>query len=102
MKLATNIVVAVALAMGAGAAAASQQLAQKNACMSCHGVDKKIVGPSFKDIAAKYKGDKGAAAKLAEKVKKGGKGAWGEVPMPPNPQVSDADINSIVKWVLSL
>lgn len=102
MKVAINIVVAAALAMGAGAAAASQQLAQKNACMSCHGVDKKVVGPSFKDIAAKYKSDKGAEAKLAEKVKKGGKGAWGEVPMPPNPQVSDADIHAIVKWVLSL
>ena len=77
-------------------------LAQKNACMSCHGVDKKIVGPSYKDVAKKYAGDKTAAAKLVAKVKAGGKGVWGQVPMPPNPQVSDADVKKIVAWVLSL
>jgi len=65
-------------------------------------VDKKIVGPAYKDVAAKYKGDKGAAAKLEEKVKKGGTGVWGQVPMPPNTQVSDADIKKLVAWVLSL
>jgi cytochrome c len=70
--------------------------------MSCHGVDKKIVGPAFKEIAAKYKGDKSAEAKLEAKVKAGGKGVWGQVPMPPNPQVKDEDIKKIVAWVLSL
>lgn len=84
------------------AASADQALAQKNACMSCHGVDKKIVGPAFKDVAKKYAGDKTAEAKLLTKVKAGSKGVWGEIPMPPNPQVSDADAKKIMDWVLSL
>lgn len=83
-------------------ASADQALAQKNACMSCHSVDKKVVGPAFKDVAKKYAGDKTAAAKLLTKVKTGGKGVWGEIPMPPNPQVSDADAKKIIAWVLSL
>lgn len=91
-----------ALVLGvAGVASADQGLAQKNACMSCHGVDKKIVGPAFKEVAAKYKG-KGMEAKLAEAVKKGGKGNWGQVPMPPNPQVKDDDIKKIVAWIMTL
>ena len=77
-------------------------LAQKSGCTACHAVDKKIVGPAYKDVAAKYKGDKGAEAKLADKVKKGGSGVWGQVPMPPNTQVSDADIKKLVAWVLSV
>ena len=81
---------------------AGQALAQKNACLSCHGVDKKIVGPAYEDVAKKYKGDKGAKAKLIAKVKAGGKGVWGEIPMPPNPQVSAADLDKIVTWILSL
>ena len=96
-----SAVAALVLGMS-GVASADQALAQKNACMSCHGVDKKIVGPAFKEIAAKYKNDKGAAAKLAMTVKKGGKGNWGQVPMPPNPQVKDEDLNKIVAWILSL
>jgi len=78
--------------------AAMQALATKSACMSCHGLDHKIVGP---DVAAKYKGDKGAEAKLAAKVKAGGKGVWGEIPMPPNSSVKDEDIKSLVHWVLT-
>jgi cytochrome c len=85
-----------------GVASADLALAQKNACMSCHGVDKKIVGPAYKEVAAKYKGDAGAEAKLFAKVKAGGKGVWGQVPMPPNPQVKDEDLHKILKWVLSL
>lgn len=100
----------IALIAAAGALLATQAmaaddglaLAQKNACMSCHQVDKKVVGPSYKDVAAKYRGDKTAEAKLVEKVKKGGSGVWGPVPMPPHPQMSDADIKTIVHWVLSL
>jgi len=80
----------------------AQALASKHACMACHQIDKKVVGPAYKDVAAKYKGDKTAEAKLVEKVKKGGSGVWGPVPMPPNAQVSDADIKTIVHWVLSL
>lgn len=101
MKLVTLGITAASLLFGAQAMA-DQALAQKNACMACHQVDKKVVGPAFKDVAAKYKGDKAAEAKLVKKVKEGGKGVWGEVPMPPNAQVKDADIKTIVHWVLSL
>jgi cytochrome c len=87
---------------GVASADDGQALAQKNACMSCHGVDKKIVGPAFKDVAKKYAGNKGAEAMLVAKVEKGGKGVWGEVPMPPNPQVKNEDVKKIVAWVLSL
>ena len=81
---------------------ASEELAKKHACFACHAVDKKLVGPSYKDVAAKYRADKdGAEAKLADKVKKGGQGVWGQVPMPPNAQVPDADIHTLVKWILS-
>lgn len=79
---------------------ANLQLAQKSNCMSCHAVDKKLVGPGYKEVAAKYKGDKTAEAKLVEKVKKGGAGVWGPIPMPANAQVSDADVKTLVKWVL--
>lgn len=85
-----------------GAASADQALAQKNACLSCHGVDKKIVGPAFNEVAKKYAGDKTAQAKLVAKVKAGGKGVWGQIPMPPNPNVKDEDLEKLVKWVLSL
>ncbi len=80
---------------------ANLQLAQKSNCMSCHAVDKKLVGPGYKEVAAKYKGDKTAEAKLVEKVKKGGAGVWGPIPMPANAQVSDADVKTLVKWVLA-
>jgi cytochrome c len=102
MKALVLTVVSAALLSLSGAASADLALAQKNACMSCHGVDKKIVGPAYKDVAKKYAGDKTAEAKLIAKVKAGGKGVWGEIPMPPNPQVNDADLKTIVKWVLSL
>ncbi|MEW6589774.1 MAG: c-type cytochrome, partial [Pseudomonadota bacterium] len=76
MKKFAMIAVPAALLMLSGAASADQQLAQKSACMSCHGIDKKIVGPAFKEVAKKYAGDKEAHAKLVEKVKTGGKGVW--------------------------
>ena len=81
--------------------AAGMDLARKNACMSCHAEDKKVVGPSYKEVAAKYKGDKTAEAKLIKKVKEGGGGVWGPVPMPPNPQVKDEDVKTLVRWVLA-
>ena len=96
-------VIATASMLLAGQASASEALAQKSGCLACHGVDKKVLGPSFKDVGAKYKGDKGAEAKLVAKVKAGGSGVWGPMPMPANsPQVKDEDIKSIVHWVLSL
>ena len=91
-------IAAVALA---APAQANEALAKKHNCFACHAVDKKLVGPSYKDVAAKYAKDPGAEAKLVEKVKKGGQGVWGQVPMPPNSHVSDADIKTLVKWVLS-
>ena len=103
-RLATLAAVAAAfLVLPTSPARASEELAKKHVCFACHAVDKKLVGPAYKDVAAKYRGDKGAEAKLVEKVKKGGVGAWGQVPMPPNsPQVKDADIQTLVKWILSL
>ena len=82
--------------------AAAEALMKKGGCVACHAVDKKVVGPAYQDVAAKYKGDKDAAAKLADKVKKGGVGVWGQIPMPPNAQVSDADIKTLVGWILAL
>jgi len=87
----------------AAAADAAEALAQKSGCLACHSVQQKVVGPAYKDIAAKYKGDKGAEARLVAKVKAGGSGVWGPIPMPANsPQVKDEDIKTIVHWVLSL
>jgi cytochrome c len=85
----------------AGAASANEALAQKSACTACHAIDKKLVGPAYKEVAAKYKGQKDAEAKLFEKVKKGGVGTWGQVPMPANAAVKDEDIKTLVKWVLA-
>jgi cytochrome c len=102
MKFAGACIALAALAGAALPAAASEQLAKKHNCLACHTVDKKMVGPSYKDVAAKYRSDKGAAAKLAAKVKNGGQGVWGNVPMPPNGAVPDADVNALVKWILSL
>ena len=76
-------------------------LAKKNGCLACHAQDKKVLGPSYKDIAAKYKGQAGAETKLVAKVKNGGGGVWGPIPMPASAQVSEADLHTLVKWVLS-
>jgi cytochrome c len=76
-------------------------IARGNACMGCHAVDRKLVGPSFQQVAEKYKGDAQAPAKLALKVKKGGAGVWGSIPMPSHPAMSDADVKTVVAWVLA-
>ena len=83
-----------------GAAFADLALATSKNCMACHAADKKLVGPAFKDVAAKYVGDKTAADKLADKIQKGGAGVWGPVPMPANTQVSDMDAKKLAAWVL--
>ena len=85
----------------AGPALADLALATSKNCMSCHAVDRKILGPSFKEVAAKYKDNKGAADMLATKIIKGGSGVWGAVPMPANNQVSEADAKKLAAWVLS-
>ena len=93
---------AAALAtLAASSVFANPELAQKKNCMTCHMVDKKVLGPAYKDVAAKYAGQSDAADKLALKVMKGGTGVWGQLPMPPNPQVSEAEAKQLVKWVLN-
>ena len=84
----------------AGGAMASEELAKAKNCLTCHATDKKIVGPSYKDISAKRGGEKGAEALLAGKIKGGSKGEWGQVPMPPN-NVTDAEAATLAKWVLT-
>jgi cytochrome c len=79
---------------------ANAELAQKKNCMACHAVDKKLVGPAYKDVAAKYAGQKDAVAKLAEKVIKGGSGTWGQIPMPAN-AVTPEEAKTLVTWVLA-
>ncbi len=92
----------VATAVLASAPAlASLELAKKSNCTACHAVDKKVVGPAYQEVAKKYAGDKTAEAKLIEKVKKGGSGVWGPVPMAPNAAVKDEDIKTLVKWILA-
>jgi cytochrome c len=96
------IAAAAVLSMSAGIASADQALATKSACMSCHKVDKKVVGPSFQDVAKKYKGDAAASAHIVTVIKKGGKGVFGPVPMPPHPKVSDADAQKLTDWILAM
>jgi cytochrome c len=81
---------------------AAEAMMKKDGCAGCHEIDKKLIGPAFQDVAAKYKGDKDAAAKLFDKVKKGGTHVWGEAAMPPNVLASDADIKELVDWILAL
>lgn len=101
MRNALFIAAALAALLSAPSAFASPELAQKKNCMACHAVDKKLVGPAYKDVAAKYAGDKDAVKKLSEKIIKGGSGVWGQVPMPANNQVSEADARKLVAWILS-
>jgi cytochrome c len=89
-----------ASALLSGSAFAQADLAKAKNCMACHAVANKVVGPAYKDVAAKYAGQKGAEDKLVQKVIKGGSGVWGPVPMPANPQVSEAEAHSLVKWIL--
>ena len=94
---------ATALAFAATPALADPEAAMNKAgCIACHAKDKKLVGPSFKDIAAKYKGQGDAVAKLSEKVRKGGSGVWGPVPMPANAQVNEADAKKLAAWVMTV
>jgi cytochrome c len=89
-------------ALASTSAMAQADLAKAKNCMACHAINNKVVGPAFKDVAAKYAGQKDAEDKLVAKVIKGGSGVWGSVPMPANPQVSEAEARSLVKWILSL
>ena len=101
MKLRIPVLAALAACVAAPAALADEALAKKHNCLACHQVDKKSVGPSYQDVAKKYKGQN-VAAKLEEKVKKGGSGVWGPVPMPPTVATPDADVKALVDWILTL
>ena len=96
-----GVMVASAFASQAAMADAGSDLAKAKNCMACHAVATKLVGPSYKDVAAKYAGQKDAESKLVTKVMKGGSGTWGAIPMPANPQVNEAEARTLVKWVLT-
>jgi cytochrome c len=102
MKLFPALALVAAAATVSAPAMADEALAKAKNCLACHAVDKKVLGPSYKDIAAKYAGQKDAADKLAAKVIKGGVGAWGQIPMPANAQVNEAESKKLVAWILSL
>jgi len=91
---------AAGVLLAAPATRADEAMAKKYNCLACHQVDKKVVGPAYKDVAKKYKGQADAVAHLSAKVKKGGSGVWGPIPMPPNAAVPDADIKALVEWIL--
>ena len=95
------ILISVGL-LASGAVSASEELAKSKNCLTCHGVEQKVLGPGFKEVAQKYAGQPDAVAKLAEKILKGGSGAWGQIPMPPNPKVSPEEANKLVEWILGL
>jgi cytochrome c len=99
MAFAASAFIAIVSPSVGAAAPDASQLATKYNCTACHAVDKKVVGPSYKEVAAKYAGDSGAQAKLEQKVKNGGSGVWGAIPMPPN-NVPDADLKTLVQWIL--
>jgi cytochrome c len=101
MKLLTALMVLAAFGT-ATPVWAQADLAQKKNCMACHAIDKKILGPAYKDVAAKYAGQKDAVDKLAAKVIKGGAGVWGNVPMPANSQVTEAEARQLVQWILTI
>jgi cytochrome c len=97
----SSLLAAIVFATIGTNASAQMDLAKAKNCTACHAVDKKLIGPSFKDVAAKYANDKDAVAKLSKKVREGGVGVWGQVPMPANPQVSADEATTLVKWVMS-
>jgi len=101
MKRISTLTLAVALGCASGAALASADLAKAKNCTACHAVDKKLIGPAYKDVAKIYANDKDGLAKLTKKVREGGVGVWGQIPMPANPQVTADEASTLVKWVLS-
>jgi cytochrome c len=100
MKLLSSAFIAAVLGAASMSAQASLELVDKNACLNCHAVDKKLIGPAFKDVAAKYKDRKDAPTYLAEKMTKGSTGVWGQIPMPGMPQLAADDVKTMVAWIL--
>ena len=102
MKKELAVVAGVCSMLIAAPAFASAELAKQKNCLACHAADKKLDGPPYKDVAAKYKNDKNAQATLAKKIREGGVGVWGQIPMPANPQVNEQEAQALAKWVLSM
>jgi cytochrome c len=101
MSLTVRTTITACLLILAMPATADEAVAQANGCIACHKVDVKLVGPSYKDVAAKYQGDASAAETLRAKVRAGGVGTWGPIPMPPNTTMSDADLAAVIDWILT-
>lgn len=95
------VVIALGFGLAQAPAAASPELAKTRNCMACHAADKKLIGPSYRDVAAKYATDKDAVARLARKIREGGVGAWGQIPMPANPQVTADEATALARWVMA-
>jgi cytochrome c len=102
MRILLSLAGAAGLMAAAGAASADAELLRKHNCVACHSNERKMVGPSYKDIAAKYSGDSKAAATLAKRIRDGGVGVWGQMPMPPHPQLSDAEALTLARYVLAI
>ena len=100
-QVAAVLLTAIGL-IGPMSSEASMELARSKNCIACHSVDKQVLGPAYKEVAAKYAGDKEAQARLTKKVREGGVGVWGQVPMPANPQVTEAEAQTLAKWILNL
>jgi len=96
------IILSVLWSSQAAHAEDTMELAQRKTCLACHSIQKKVIGPAFKDVAAKYEGQSGVDERLVQKVLTGGRGSFGETPMPPNSQVTEAEAKQLVRWVLSL
>lgn len=102
MKFTATLPFTLAALLSTAPALASEELAKQKACLTCHATQTKIIGPSFADIAAKYKSDKDADTKLAIKIRAGGSGVWGQIPMPPNAAVSEAEAKTLAKWLMTV
>ena len=100
-KAVVGSLVLVAFLLGAAPSQANETLARKNDCLGCHAVATKLVGPAYKDVAAKYAGQADAQAVLVQSIRNGSVGKWGELPMPAHPKISEADIKKLASWVLS-
>jgi cytochrome c len=100
-RIAYHLLLALSATLASLPAMADLALATARNCMSCHNIDRKVVGPAYKDVAAKYRGDKTAPLRLAAKIREGGGGVWGVVKMPSNPQLSEAEAKKLVAWILS-
>jgi cytochrome c len=95
------VLVALGFGLAQAPAFASPELARSRNCLACHAADKKLIGPSYRDVAAKYASDKDAVTRLAKKIREGGVGAWGQIPMPANPQVTADEATALARWILA-